>query len=151
MLRVLQPHGRALLSVWVPAGPIDAMVGAFGRAMAAATGSTPRRFPWHDADAVGELAQRHGAQVAVHDGWLTITAESPEAYFDANEQSHPMSVAGRPVLEHAGTYGDVREQALAILREGNEDPEAFRVSSPYRVIEVSREGGERGDGRRPAA
>jgi hypothetical protein len=69
---------------------------------------------------------------------LKIIAESPEAYLAANERSHPMSIAGRPVLEHAGTYSEVREQALAVLREGNEDPTAFRVSSPYRVIEVTR-------------
>lgn len=138
MIRVLQAGGRALLAVWVPAGPIDAMVRTFGRAMAAATGSTPNRFAWHDSEAVAELAARHGARVRVHDGLLRITARSPEAYFAASERSHPMSVAGRPVLEHAGSYGEVREQALAILRDGNEDPEAFRVSSPYRVIEVSR-------------
>jgi len=106
--------------------------------VAAATGSTPRRFAWHDPEAVGELAARHDAHVRVHEGLLRITADSPEAYFAANEQSHPMSVAGRPVLERAGGYSEVREQALAILREGNEDPQAFRVSSPYRVIEVSR-------------
>ena len=138
MIRVLRADGRALLSVWVPAGPIDAMVGTFGRAVAAATGSTPNRFAWHDSEAVGELAVRHGAHVRVHDGLLRITAESPEAYFAANERSHPMSVAGRPVLEHAGSYSQVRQRALAILREGNEDPEGFRVSSPYRIIEVSR-------------
>lgn len=138
MIRVLGADGRALLSVWVPAGPIDAMVGAFGRAMAVATGSTPNRFPWHDPDAVGELAARHNTGVRVHDGVLSITAESAEAYFAASEQLHPMSVAGRPILERAGRYSQVREQALAILREGNEDPAAFRVSSPYRVIEVRR-------------
>jgi SAM-dependent methyltransferase len=138
MIRVLKAGGRALLSVWVPAGPIDAMVGTFGRAMAAATGSAPNRFAWHDSEAVGELAARHGASVRIHDGALRITAESPEAYFAATERSHPMSVAGRPVLEHAGSYSEVREQALAILREGNEDPTAFRVSSPYRVIEITR-------------
>ena len=47
-----------------------------------------------------------------------------------------LSVAGRPVLEQAGTYGEVRERALSALRQGNEDPQAFRVSSPYRVIEI---------------
>jgi hypothetical protein len=47
-----------------------------------------------------------------------------------------MSVAGRPLLEQAGTYAEVRQRALQALREGNEDPAAFRVSSPYRVIEI---------------
>ena len=44
MLRVLRADGRGLLSVWVPAGPIDAVVGIIGRAVAAATGPTPKRF-----------------------------------------------------------------------------------------------------------
>jgi len=47
-----------------------------------------------------------------------------------------MSIAGRPVLERAGTSQAAGEQALAILREGNEDPLAFAVTSPYRVVEV---------------
>jgi hypothetical protein len=51
-----------------------------------------------------------------------------------------MSVAGRPVLERAGTYSQVRNEALRILRQGNEHPHAFRVSRPYRVIEVHRSG-----------
>ena len=45
MIRVLRPSGRALFSVWVPAGPIDAMVGTFGRAIAAATGSSRDASP----------------------------------------------------------------------------------------------------------
>ena len=49
-----------------------------------------------------------------------------------------MSIAGRSVLEGAGTYPQVRNEVLAILRDGNEDPQAFRVTSPYRVIEVRR-------------
>jgi SAM-dependent methyltransferase len=138
MMRVLGPGGRAIFSAWVPRGPIDAMVGAIGRAMAAATGTAPRRFAWHEPDAVRELAEPHGARVTIHEGRLPITAASPEAYFEANEARHPMSLAGRPVLERAGTYPAVRAEVVEILRAANEDPEAFRVHSPYRVIEVHR-------------
>jgi hypothetical protein len=106
--------------------------------MAAATDSTPKRFAWHDPDAVRELAARHDAEIQVRDAQLNITGESPEGHFAMNEQTHPMSIAGRPILERAGTYDEVREQAIAILREANEDPQAFRVSSPYRVIEIHR-------------
>jgi hypothetical protein len=49
-----------------------------------------------------------------------------------------MSIAGRAVLERAGTYRQVRDEALAILHQGNEDPHAFPVSSPYRIIQVHR-------------
>jgi SAM-dependent methyltransferase len=140
LVRVVRPGGRALVSAWVPAGPIDAMVGVFGRALAKATGRVTKRFAWHDVRAVSELAANHGARILVHEGELEISAESPEAYFEANEQQHPMSVAGRPVLEQAGAYADVRKRVLEALRQGNRDPHGFRVSSPYRVIEISLSG-----------
>lgn len=135
MMRVLKPGGRAVLSVWVPAGTIDAMVGVFARAMAEVTGSSPPRFPWHDHAAMTELASRYAADVQFHDGELEIVADSPEAYLRAN-QEHPMSVAARPVLERAGTASATTAKALEILRTGNQDPSRFRVTSPYRLIEV---------------
>jgi SAM-dependent methyltransferase len=140
MIRVLGPAGRALFSVSIPAGPIDATIATFGRALAAATGQRPPRFAWHDADAICRLAARHRAHVHIHEGQLPIIGASPEAYLEANEQQHPVIVAGRSALERAGTYTHVRNEALRILREGNEDPQAFRVSSLYRVIEVHRPG-----------
>jgi SAM-dependent methyltransferase len=139
LLRVLRPAGRALLSVWVPAGPIDAMVGVFGRAIAEATGSAPTRFLWYDEAAMGELAAGHATALRFHDGELGVTAESPEAYLAANQEHHPMSLAGRPLLERAGTYREVTDRALSVLRDGNESADGFRVGSPYRVIEIGRE------------
>ena len=53
-----------------------------------------------------------------------IEGESPEAYFAAAEASHPMSVAMRSLLERGGRYPELREEAIAELREGNEDPAA---------------------------
>ena len=116
------------------------MVATFDRALAAATGRTPHHFAWHDADAIRGLVARHRAHVEIQEGQLRITAASPEAYLEANEQQHPLILAGRPALERAGTYSQVRNEALRILRQGNEDPQALRVSSPYRVIEVHRPG-----------
>jgi SAM-dependent methyltransferase len=135
LARVLAPAGRAYVSTWVPAGPIDAFVGVFARALAEVTGPGPPPFPWHDSGAVTDLAARHGLEVRVHEGALRIVADSPEAYLTANRE-HPMSIAGLPVLERAGTAQAVRERALAVLREGNEDPARFQATSPYRVIEV---------------
>jgi SAM-dependent methyltransferase len=131
MMRVLRPEARALFAAWIPNGPIDAMVGVFARALAAATGASSPRFAWHDAQAVSDLAARTGAEVRFHDSELPILAESPEAYLTAAEQLHPISLAWRPALEQAGTVEPVRQEALAVLREGNEDPSAFRVTSPY--------------------
>jgi ubiquinone/menaquinone biosynthesis C-methylase UbiE len=40
--RVLRPGGRSLVTVWIPAGPIDALVSNFARALAGVTGPCAR-------------------------------------------------------------------------------------------------------------
>jgi hypothetical protein len=45
-----------------------------------------------------------------------------------------------PALERAGTTEAVETEMLAALREGNEDPDAFRVTSRYRIAIVERPG-----------
>jgi SAM-dependent methyltransferase len=138
MMRVLAIGGRALVSAWVPEGPIDAMIGVMARAIGEATGQRPQRFPWHDPDTVGRLAALRGVQIQTHEAALAFVAASPEEYFALGEANHPMSLAGRSVLERAGAYAAAREQAMAILREANEDRDRFRVTSPYRVLELRR-------------
>jgi SAM-dependent methyltransferase len=138
IVRVLAPGGRALVSAWRPEGAVNAMVGVLARGVAAAGGPRRPPFAWHDPEAVRELAAPHGATVESEDGRLVIAGASPEAYFADGETYHPMSLAGRPVLERAGTYPALREEAIAALRAGNEDPAAFRVTSPYRVLRISR-------------
>jgi SAM-dependent methyltransferase len=138
MIRVLTPGGRAMITAWVPAGAIDAMVGVFMRAVAALEGQPPNRFAWHEPDPVENLLAPYPVNVRWHEGALAITARSPEDYLDAQERSHPMSVASRPLLERTGGYAAARQQALAVIRQGNECPESFKVTSPYRVIEIQR-------------
>jgi len=140
IVRVLEPGGRALVSAWRPEGPVQAMVGVLARGVAAAGGPRRTPFPWHDPDAVREVAAAHGAHVEAEDGRLVVAGASPEAYFADGEAYHPMSVAARPLIERAGTYPALREEAIAALRAGNEDPEAFRATSPYRVLRITRPG-----------
>ena len=55
--RVLRPGGRVLFSAWLPAGPIDGMLGAMGRILARVSQAhPPQRFNWADPAAVGPLA-----------------------------------------------------------------------------------------------
>jgi SAM-dependent methyltransferase len=136
ILRVLKPGGRAVLSAWRPEGAINSMMGVLGRGLVAAGGPNRPRFAWQDPTAVGELDTAHGATVDAEDGSLPIRAGSPEDYFAAAEEHHPMSLAGRPVLEQAGTYATLRAEAIGVLRAANEDQGAFRVTSPYRVIRL---------------
>ena len=49
---------------------------------------------------------------------------------------HPLTIASRGLLEHAGKYDSVRAEILDVLRCGNEDGKRFRATSGYRVIEL---------------
>lgn len=138
--RVLRAGGRVLLTAWVPAGPIDAMLGAMGRIVGRITQAPSReRFPWSDAAAVGALATQAGlVPESTTPAVLAIRSSSPEAYLAAGEE-HPMALAVRPVLQQARAESEVRDAMLAVLREANEDPNGFLVHSPY-VLHVLRAG-----------
>jgi SAM-dependent methyltransferase len=136
IVRVLKPGGRAVLSAWMREGAVHRMVGVLGRGLVAAGGPSRPSFAWHEPDAVAGLAAARGVTVDAADASLPIEADSPEAYFAAAEEHHPMSLAGRPLLEHAGTYAALREEAIGVLRASNEDPGGFCVTSPYRVIRL---------------
>ncbi len=135
--RVLRPDGRALLSAWVPAGPIDGMLGAMGRVLAGITHAPrPRRFAWSDPGAVGPLADEVGlALVSTTSGQLPIRDKSPEAYVAAG-QEHPVALSIRPVIQQAQVEAEVQEAMTAVLCEANEDPDGFLVHSPYVVHEL---------------
>jgi hypothetical protein len=134
---VLRPGGRALISAWVPAGPLDAMLGALGRVLQRATGQPPpSRFAWSDPQPVGRLARGAGLELtATHELRLAIRAASPEEYVVAGRE-HPMAVANRPALEAAGAGEEAEAAMLAALREGNEDPAGFLIHTPYVVHEL---------------
>ena len=51
--------------------------------------------------------------------------------------NHPLAIAGRALLDRSGEGPAVRERMLAIFEAGNEDPDAFRVTSRY-IVAVAR-------------
>lgn len=140
VMQALTPAGRAVITIWVPAGPLHEMIGVFSRAVTERGAPQPPPFPWHDRDVLEEQLEPYGVDVDWHDEALTVTASSAEAYLDEQERSHPMSIASRPQLEDASAYRAIRGQALAILRQGNESPDSFRITSPYRAIAIQRRG-----------
>jgi SAM-dependent methyltransferase len=137
--RVLRPEGRALITAWIPAGPIDSMLAAMGRIVARVTSRPPpQRFPWADAEAVGATAAEVGLVLdATTPAELPIRAACAEAYIAAGEE-HPMALAVRPVAEQAGVEDEIRDAMTAVLREANEDPDGFLVHSPYVVHQLRR-------------
>lgn len=130
--RVVRPGGRLLMSAWVPAGPIDAMLSAVGRIVGRVTQAPPpARFRWSDEAAVRDLATDAGL---LHErtipGELAIRDSSPEAYVEAGQQ-HPMALSMRPALERASAAAEAKAAMTAVLRDANEDPHGFLVHSPY--------------------
>jgi SAM-dependent methyltransferase len=137
--RILRPDGRAYVTAWIPAGPIDAMLGAVGRVVArVAPKPPPRRFAWADPEALGAVARDSGLVLAATEpAELAIRAASPEAYVDAGSE-HPMALAMRPALERAGAADEARDAMIDVLREANESKTAFLVHSPYVIHELRR-------------
>ncbi len=136
--RVLRSGGRAYITAWVPAGPINAMLTVFGRAVAQATGAPPpTRFAWPDGDAVRSIAEPRGLALSTTHGELEIRAASPEAYVDAGSE-HPMAMDLWPILERAGLLDSLREEMIQELAAGNESAPGLLIRSPYVVHELRR-------------
>jgi SAM-dependent methyltransferase len=135
--RIVRPSGRVLISAWIPAGPIDAMLTAMGRIIGRVSAvRPPPRFPWSDPEAVASVAAQAGFVLdSTTRAELAIGAASPEAYVLAGQQ-HPMALAARPLVERAGIGHEIREAMTTVLHEANEDPAAFLVHSPYVVHEL---------------
>jgi SAM-dependent methyltransferase len=139
LARVTAPGGRIVLAAWMPGGAISDAARAGREAVRQAVGAPagPPPFAWHDRDALAGLFAPYGFEVDVAGERLAFTAASPRAYLDA-ESAHPLAVAGRAVLEPRGEGAALRDRMLAIYEAGNEDPDAFRVTSRYVVATARR-------------
>jgi SAM-dependent methyltransferase len=138
--RVLAPHGRIVLAAWLPDGTIFRYVSLEQQTVRRTVGApaSPPPFRWEDQEALTALLAPHGFQVRLTEHSLAYTGKSPEAFMDHQARNHPLAVAGTGLLEQAGAMADLRDQLLEILREGNEDPEAFRATSRYVLVEAHR-------------
>jgi SAM-dependent methyltransferase len=137
-IRVANPAGRVLISVWLPGGGVDAMTEVLVTAIGSALGREIPRFPWHDQAAVAQLAAKFDASVGSYESEVVFSRSAPEAYLHDQETQHPMAIAARGLLQRAGTYDTVRARMLEALRRGNGDG-SFRMTSRYRVIELRRQ------------
>ncbi|MCA1693643.1 MAG: class I SAM-dependent methyltransferase [Actinobacteria bacterium] len=135
--RIVRSSGRVLISAWIPAGPIDAMLSAMGRIIGRVSAAPPPpRFAWSDPEAVASVAAEAGFVLdSTTHAELPIRAASPEAYVLAGQQ-HPVALAVRPLVEQGGVGDEIREAMTAVLHEANEDPDALLVHSPYVVHEL---------------
>ncbi len=135
LMRATRPGGRVALTSWIPVGPIAAAGRALFSALPAPPGAPPR---WGDPEWATELLTRHGARtVNVREQTLPFTAASPEAWLADQEAHHPVWRWGRRQLTDE-RWVQLREESLALLSEGNEEPHAFRTTSRYLVVTAQR-------------
>jgi ubiquinone/menaquinone biosynthesis C-methylase UbiE len=138
--RVTAPDGRVVLAAWVPGGPISQAVRFNRTTMAEILGQPPASAPfaWHELETVSSLFEPYGFTSSLTQHALAFRAPSVDEFMRIEGENHPLAVAARPVLEGAGRADEVREGMRRIYEEGNEDPNAFRITSPYVVAELSR-------------
>ncbi len=141
LLRVTRPGGRIAFTCWIPRGPIAEAGLVLRKAAAppAPEGPAPNPAAWGDPDWVTGLFTRLGAAKVAHEETaLLFESPSPEAWFEEQEQHHPIWRGMRRMLD-AQTWEGVRVKTLEALRAGNEASDGtFRSMSPYLIYTVTR-------------
>jgi SAM-dependent methyltransferase len=137
LLRVARPGGRVVVSCWLGTAALSEAIGTAVRRLAVADPAPPAHpgaIDWRERSAVTAAFERHGAHVQVTEHDHHFSGASAGEYWDDLVQRHPLAVPARAALVRAGTYDDVRAEAVAILEQGNESESGFRVTSPYFVV-----------------
>lgn len=138
--RVLRPAGRAAFTAWLPGGALGELAAAAQEMVRTALGAPPPPpgFPWHEEAAVTELFARHGMTAAAAGQHKLVFADtSPDAFLEAELQTHPLAVSGFEVLRRAGQATEARERLRQVLNEHNQVSSSFRATSRY-VVFVAR-------------
>lgn len=138
--RVTASDGRLVFSAWLPAGAIAAanrlLREAGSSALGVPTGRPP--FPWHERAALEELLTPHGFDVSLEERPIAFTGASATEYLDAELASNPVAITNASALEPRGELEPLRARMLEVLEEGNEDPNAFSVTSRYVIVTATR-------------
>lgn len=131
VLRALRPGGRAVLTTWIPDGPVHE---ALGPLIEAAWSDAPPS-PWRDERSIHALFAPHAAAVSIAEGSLTYAAESAAVWLDAQIAKNPGWRAIRRTLEpDPDRYAALYARSLAALEEGNEVRDGFRITTRYRIV-----------------
>jgi ubiquinone/menaquinone biosynthesis C-methylase UbiE len=138
--RVTAPDGRAVLAAWIPGGAISQAVRFVRQTMSEILGQPPASppFAWHELESVSDLFDPQGFSASLTEHALSFGAPNVDEFMRIEGENHPLAIAARPVLEGAGRADEVREEMRRIYLEANEDPDAFRITSPYVVAELRR-------------
>lgn len=137
LVRVTAPDGRIVLTTWTGDGALATATGVLRSALAAATGAdgptSPAALDWGDPEDLRALFAPHGVVPEADPFPHAFTADSATALADEWLALHPLWLSARPVLGDEG-YAALREPLIDALEAGNEDPQAFRVTSTALLV-----------------
>lgn len=141
VVRVGKADCRVAFTAWLPGGALGALSHAAEALVRSAVGAPPPEpgVQWHDESSVHALFARYGMSTEVsapHD--LVVTDTSPEAFLEAERTNHPLAIVGYDVLRSRGMSDEANEQLLTVLKDHNEDEDAFRSTSRYVVVVATR-------------
>ncbi len=138
--RVVKSSGRIVLAAWVPGGPVSDAVRLTRQTLSEISGDPPPTppFPWHERDSLANLFEPHGFSVSLSEHAIPFRAPSIDEFMQIEGENHPIAIATRPALEDAGREEEVLAGMRRIYEAGNEDPDAFRITSRYVVAELRR-------------
>ena len=104
LARVTAPHGRIVLSAWLPGGAVGELVRMSRQTAMAALDAPPGPppFAWHDQTKLSDLLAPHGFEVSIERHDHTFTAPSLEDFLEVQMVDHPLSSAARAMLEAQG-------------------------------------------------
>jgi SAM-dependent methyltransferase len=139
--RISKPAARFVFAAWVPGGPISDAVRFTRNTMAEILEQPPgpEPFTWYKRETLAELFEPHGFSVSVTEHSIPFHAPSVDEFMRIEGENHPLAVAAQPVLDEAGRAEETRTGMRRIYEEGNEDPDAFRITSRYVVAELRRQ------------
>ena len=136
MAAAVRPGGAVVILSWIARGPVHEAGRALRAAFPDADGDA--RAGWDDPDRVAGLAAAAGLRaISQREGALAFECESPEAWFAEQEQHHPVWRAARRRMA-PGRWDALREESVAALREGSDEPSRFRAHGPYLVTRAVR-------------
>jgi SAM-dependent methyltransferase len=128
LARVVRPGGRIAVTSWPPRGPVFDAVVLMRQAVARVRSSEgPPPVNWGDPEVLERMLGRYG-ELEVSERELAHEDASPEAVWDRWEQSHPMWISARRLLEPAGEWESLRDGSIAVMRDGGMGKGA---KSPY--------------------
>lgn len=138
MIGLVRPGGRLALSSWLPGGAIGEAGRVLRAAVSAGSGAEAPPPRWQEPAWIAGLLEEAGARdVVCAEHELVFRHDSPEAWFAEQEAGHPVWRAVRAHLDDDAWIA-VRDRSITALREGNEDPAGFAVTSSYVVVSAAR-------------